>query len=770
MTAIRTGSRTITAIVLTLLFLGLTTFSVLPGESYRRSERVDPLLDYLIQKNRRLKAEGKDGVDLGALSGSLEVYEGKEAEGRPVDLEGSKKREISRKTVGLEYRREERLGILVKFKNPASFVKKPGLTLVSRVGTVATGVGSLEVISALADDPQVEYVAPSKPVRPLLNESLPLVGADVLHSTPPVDRGEGVLVGVVDSGIDYDHLDFRVDRDESVPGEESSRISFVWDQTDDFAGSPSGYSYGSEYSNHDIEEDIRTDSGPSSGNVRVKDVVGHGTHVTGIVAGDGSSSSSGYIGMAPAASIVAVKTNFSTSSIIDGVSYIADKASELGNSDVVTNLSLGTQFGPHDGTSLFESALNGLVTSDHLITVSAGNSGDKKIHHGHDLSPGEGRRFQVSLPGYTPLGGTEDYITLDGYYDSYGNISVQVEGPSGDLTGVIGKGEAASYDLSGGSVLISNGPSSLNGDNEIYIRIGDLDGNSPPAPGDWTIDVNAISGARLDMWIADNLLGGQYRYLEFANGDTEMTIAEPGNAENLLTVGSFNSRNSWGGYSIGGYPVGELTDFSSNGPTRDGRIKPDLVAPGAWVVSTLAESANVQNYLVVPDGKHWALAGTSMSAPHAAGAVALVWRASSGLTSAEVSELLKSTATDEGHLTPDTVRGWGKLNAKAGVYGSGMPVEDFEKELWVRATPNPAEDHVDFFFSHPEDPEELKVQIYNVLGKPVKTIERDQLVGKFKYRWNLKDDRGVPLANGLYIYLIRTDNSRSDLSRLVIRR
>jgi flagellar hook assembly protein FlgD len=99
-----------------------------------------------------------------------------------------------------------------------------------------------------------------------------------------------------------------------------------------------------------------------------------------------------------------------------------------------------------------------------------------------------------------------------------------------------------------------------------------------------------------------------------------------------------------------------------------------------------------------------------------------------------------------------------------------MPVEDFEKELWVRATPNPAEDHVDFFFSHPEDPEELKVQIYNVLGKPVKTIERDQLVGKFKYRWNLKDDRGVPLANGLYIYLIRTDNSRSDLSRLVIRK
>jgi len=762
--------RVIFTLVLALVFFGFTSPFAFSADSYSPSERVDPLLGYLIERDRQLKRQGKEGLDLGTLSGSLEIYEGETLDGRHVGVQGSKTREIARKTVGLDFTREKKLGILVKFNKPASYVEMPGIKLISRVGKVATGLGSLEAISTLVDDPRVEYVAPSKPVRPLLDKSLPLTGADTLHSTPPVDRGEGVLVGVVDSGIDYDHLDFRVDREASVPGEETSRISFIWDQTDNFASSPSGYAYGSEYSNSDIEADIRSSDGPSSGNVREKDVVGHGTHVTGIAAGDGSSSASGYVGMAPAASIIAVKTNFSTSSVIDGVNYIADKASDLGKSGVVTNLSLGTQFGPHDGTSLLESALNNLVTKDHLITVSAGNSGDKRIHHGHDLTQGEERTFEVSVPGYSPLGGTSDYFTLDGYYDAFGNISVQVQDPDGDTTGWVSRGEAYSYDLSGGSVLISNGPSNLNGDNEIYVRVGDIYTSSPPDPGNWSVRIRTISGARLDLWVADNLLGGSFRLVEFTNGDTKMTIAEPGNAEKVLTVGSFNSRNSWGSYSIGGYPVGELTDFSSNGPTRDGRIKPDIVAPGAWVVSTLSESATVESYLEVPDGKHWALAGTSMSAPHAAGAVALVWRASSELTASEVSELIRGTAEEGDYITPDNSWGWGKLNARGSVYGSGMPIEDIERELWVRATPNPAEEFVDLFFNHPENADKLKIQIYNVLGKPVKTIEREQLEGKFKYRWDLKDGRGRPLANGLYIYLIRTDNSRSDLSRLVIRR
>lgn len=758
------------AVLFALFITGVISPFGYSGERYSRLEGVDPLLGYLIERDRQLKRQGKEGVDLSALSGSLEVYDGEETEDRSIGVEGSKRQEVARKTIGLDYRREDTLGILVKFREPTSFVKKPGLKLISRSGTIATGLGSIEAISALADDPKVEYVAPSKPVRPLLDESLPLVGADTLHSTSPVNRGEGVLIGVVDTGIDYDHLDFRVDREESDSGEETSRISFIWDQTESFSSSPPGYVYGSEYDNHDIETDIRNNDGPSSGNVRVKDVVGHGTHVTGVVAGDGSSSDSGYIGMAPAASIVAVKTDFSTGSIIDGVRYIADRANELGTEGVVTNLSLGTQFGPHDGTSLFESALNDLVTKDHLITVSAGNSGNKKIHHGHDITQGEELAFEVSLPGYSPLGDASDYFILDGFYDPWGELSVQVQGPNGDVTNSISSGESGSYDLTGGSVLISNGSSDLNGDNEIYVRVGDLDGNSPPDPGDWTIWVTGVSGARLDIWVADNLLGGEYREIEFTNGDTKMTVSEPGNAENLVTVGSFNSRNSWGNYSVGGFPIGELSNFSSTGPTRDGRIKPDLVAPGAWVVSTLAESASVQNYLKVPDGKHWALAGTSASAPHVAGAAALVWRAASELTASEVSELLIQLADDSDYFTPNNSWGWGKLNAEASVYGSGMRIEEVEKEVWVRATPNPAEDHVNFFFSHPENPEELKIQVYNVLGKLVKTIEREQLTGKLKYRWDLNDDRGVSLANGLYIYLIRTGSSMSDLRRLVIRR
>ncbi len=759
-----------------LIFLLVSFLFVLPspgsfGEShFAATEKADPLLSYLLARDRELKEKGKEGLDLLAFSGSLEVYHGGGLAGIPGSIAESEFGEEGDKAVGLEFRREAKLGLLIKFESPASFVHKPGLSVISRIGSIATAKGGLEAISALIDDPAVEYVSPSKPVRPTLDQSLPLVGAKTLHATSPVDRGKGNLLGVVDTGIDYDHLDFRVDRDDSVPGEESSRIYFIWDQTDDFSGPPAGYSYGSEYGKSEIEEDILAGDGPNSGLVREKDLIGHGTHVAGIAAGDGSSSSEGYIGMAPASSLIAVKTNFSTASIIDGLHYIADKASDLGGMDVVSNLSLGTQLGPHDGTSLFESAIDELVTKDHLIACSAGNSGNRKIHHGPDLSGGDRRTFTVSIPGYTPLEGTADYVSLDGYYAPRGNLEVQVIGPNGDSTAPVERGQGDSFALSGGSVLISNGPSTLNGDNEIYVRIGDLEYPNPPQPGEWTVRIRAIFGARLDLWVAANLLGNESRDVEFLHGDSEMTIAEPGNGEEVVTVGSFNSKNNWGTYSVGGYPVGELTSFSSKGPTRDGRTKPDLVAPGAWVVSSLSESASVSQYLEVSDGKHWALAGTSMAAPHVAGAAALVWYAAPELLAGEVGRLLTKRANGQGGVSPNTEWGWGKLDAKASVYGSGFSSTDLEQELWVRATPNPAEQYVDFFFNYPEDPGELKIEVYNILGEAVRSIEREKISGKLKYRWDLKNDEGVPLANGLYIYLIKTGNTISDLSRLVIRR
>lgn len=742
---------------------------VVVGHSYRKVEKADPIIAYILDRQRRASNLSNGELQLDSLIGSIDLFRNNLFFPTSAGIKGaySGNRIMDQ---GLGKTDTYGIGVIVKFTKPATYVDIPGLTIISTMGEVATAIANVNAISSLLAANNVEYLASSRPVYSLLTESVPAVDAASLHNTQPMDRGEGVLIGIVDSGIDYDHLDFRRDEDGQIPGEETSRISFIWDQTDGYGSPPNGYSYGSEYSKSQIEQDIRSGLGPTDGTVREMDEEGHGTHVAGIAGGDGSSSDLGFVGMAPDSSLISVKTTFSTSSVLDGVSYVRQKAYELGRPVVVTNLSLGTQYGPHDGTSLFEQALTDLSSDDHIIVVSAGNSGDKKIHLGVDTYPGMSAEYSIYLPVYSPSSETSDHFNLDGYYDSGGNIEAKVIGPDHAETEWVGKGESASFVMSSGSVLISNGPSTITGDNQLFVRVGDLQPNTPPDPGNWRLRIRAASACRLDMWVSSNLLGNVYREVEFSEGNSEMTVAEPGNARNVITVGSFNTRNSWDGESAFGYPIGNLSDYSSKGPTRDGRVKPDISAPGAWVVSTLSGSANVDDFYLVSDGLHWSMAGTSVSAPHVAGATALVWYAVPEYTGAEVIDRLCEAADSEGGFLPNNEWGWGKLNAGKSVFSAGISSDELAEDLWVRATPNPAEEYVDLFYSYPEGTEDLRIEIYNILGKVVKNIDRSELTDGLKYRWYLKNDDGIPLANGLYIYLIRIEDQRSDLSRLVIRR
>ena len=134
---------------------------------------------------------------------------------------------------------------------------------------------------------------------------------------PPSVVGRGVIIGAVDTGIDYTHLDFRYDAD-GDGFEESSRILNIWDQTSGF--------FGTYYSKAEIESDLAFDFGPGEGIVRQADDDGHGTHVMATAAGDGSSSGAGFVGVAPGAQLIAVKTPFYTSDILAGAAYIFERA------------------------------------------------------------------------------------------------------------------------------------------------------------------------------------------------------------------------------------------------------------------------------------------------------------------------------------------------------------------------------------------------------------------------------------------------------------
>jgi subtilisin family serine protease len=180
--------------------------------------------------------------------------------------------------------------------------------------------------------------------------------------------GTGVVIGFVDSGIDFANLDFRFN---AAPN--NTRLISIWDQTlaretDEFT--PPGFAYGVEYTELQINNHL---NGSLPGYVRSVDTGGHGTTVAGVAAGDGSNGA--YIGAAPGARLIMVKSPLSTSTVLDGINYIRQTAQGLGLPCVI-NLSLGTHDGPHDGTSLFDKAIDLVGGPGVALVVAGGNNGD----------------------------------------------------------------------------------------------------------------------------------------------------------------------------------------------------------------------------------------------------------------------------------------------------------------------------------------------------------------------------------------------------------
>jgi subtilisin family serine protease len=395
-----------------------------------------------------------------------------------------------------------------------------GIPILVNTGTIIGMQVSVTELLLLANSPQVVYIEPSWKTEPKLDYSVPAIGADQLHSAVPPLTGEGVIIGSVDTGIDYSHLDFRYDSDGDGI-EESSRIFSIWDQT-------SG-SLGAYYGNDEIESDIALGLGPESGQVHQADTNGHGTHLMGIAAGDGSSSDTGLIGVAPEATIVMVKTSFYTLDIISGVRYIFEQAAMLGLPAVV-NLSLGGHEGPHDGTSLFEQGLSELAQQyGQAIVVSAGNEGDANIHTINPISPS---------------------LTLQLWYPGESSFSLTVTSPVGSSLTV----DTGSYASSQAENLYvdnaSDGTNPNNGDNEMQVT---LIGVTPGSKWSFTI-TDEGGGGRFDGWIITNTGA------TILEGDTHCTIDEPGNAYGVITVGSFNTKE------LPGFPtengIGEISSFS----------------------------------------------------------------------------------------------------------------------------------------------------------------------------------------------------------------
>jgi minor extracellular serine protease Vpr len=536
--------------------------------------------------------------------------------------------------------------------------------------TALVTAGQLEKLDALQD---VSYVDPGSYNTVQNDLSVPETGATLVHSglvNSTSYKGEGAIVVIYDTGVDWKHLDFR------MPGDSTkSRILYIWDQTLT-AGSgetpPSGFVYGVEYTKAQIDNEL---DGSPAGVVRSQDTFGHGTHVAGTAAGNGSTYGGLYTGMAPLADIIVVKggnTGFSESRMIDGLTYAAAKATALGK-PMVINYSIGGHDGPHDGTRAYEKAMDAAVTSaGRVVVVSAGNEGASAIHVSGNIAAGGTSTVNFSVPTFTASSGTDnDYFIFTGWFEGNPNITATVTSPNSVTYSRIMDTYGDGSTITDGTITLYNTVSSLNSERNVWLYIHDANVSYPPKNGTWTLTLtnNGATAVPYNGWLANSSVGGYG--VTLTGGNTASTVSMPGTSNGAITAGAYQTKIAWpaytgSSYSFTGGIIGKIASFSSIGPTRDGRQKPDICAPGFGVTSALSSTADTSGEYpyIYPGKKYWLLTGTSMAAPHITGACALLLGANPSYTAAQIKSLLQTTANVDAYTgaVPNSIYGYGKLD------------------------------------------------------------------------------------------------------------
>ncbi|MFQ5854696.1 MAG: S8 family peptidase [Anaerolineae bacterium] len=514
--------------------------------------------------------------------------------------------------------------------------------------TVRLPIDRLESLARIQD---VISVSASNPVPTALDRSVVDIGADdvwALQSHGLPITGQGVLIGVVDTGIDWSHSDFQNARGRS-------RIVAIWDQTSS-GTPPAGFDYGTEWRRWQIDAGLPTEA----------DTSGHGTHVAGVAAGSGTH----YTGVAPGAELIVVKSPLDTASIIDAWNYIVTKARNLGRS-VVMNNSFGAHFGAHDGSADYELALDALSGPGVIFAAAAGNEGQTAMHASGRVPFAE----TITLPFSFFEGYPRAYADINVWYESSDSLSISVTAPTGQTFGPVEKGALRIFGASDGTEITVDAVSApwpANGDNWARIRLDAAGGQA--LQGDWSIALHGdrVIDGRFDAWLPY----GPYDKVFFGNYiDSHVTIREPATASRAISAGAYVTKTCWTAIDdhqyCDVYTEGEIYSHSSRGPTRDGRPRPDLSAPGIRVFAPRSANAPADDiWGIAPDNRHEArVVGTSVSTAHLTGVIALMLQVDPTLDPGTVRSILRSTARQDSFTETGSDRQWGagKLDALAAV-------------------------------------------------------------------------------------------------------
>jgi subtilisin family serine protease len=470
---------------------------------------------------------------------------------------------------------------------------------------------------------------------------------DITSETDFTLFGQGVIIGIVDTGIDYRHPAF-------MNKDKTTRILSIWDQTQQEGTPPKDFTFGTEYTKASINDALHYENPlvvvPST------DAVGHGTAIASIIAGSPVNNQS-FRGVVPNAELAVVKLKeakpnlkmifsvpedklcFQESDIILGIRYLVSIGQRL-KRPVVICIALGSSQGSHDGRGVLSSYVESLVQQPDLgISISAGNEANSGRHYfNKTTSAPYFNDFQLNIAE------SDKQFTMELWAHIPGRLSIEISAPNRETTPFINptlnECQKFAFQLSQSIVWVNNTIFEReSGDQLILLRFDN------PLPGIWHFRVQSTENEpfSFNSWLpsGDLISNGTF----FLNSNPDTTITSPGNSRRTLTVAAYNQRTS------------NILDESGRGFTRSGLVKPDIAAPGYQIPCAF------------PENQYGTLTGTGASAAIAAGASAIIFEWTQGkgnftyITGEQVSRMIiRGAQRNPAYNYPNNIWGYGQLD------------------------------------------------------------------------------------------------------------